>query len=84
MCVMCARVYLDERVLSLFFLWNFERKDYFFLRALRNTRFTSRVSLCINSVSTLSILSIAILIVVVIVLVVAVVVVAVVVQREEK
>ena len=32
-CVMCARVYLDERVLSLFFLWNFERKDYFFLRA---------------------------------------------------
>jgi len=30
---MCARVYLDERVLSLFFLWNFERKDYFFLRA---------------------------------------------------
>ena len=30
MCVMCARVYLDERVLSLFFLWNFERKDYFF------------------------------------------------------
>jgi hypothetical protein len=29
-CVMCARVYLDERVLSLFFLWNFERKDYFF------------------------------------------------------
>lgn len=81
MCVMCARVYLDERVLSLFFLWNFERKDYFFLRALRNTRFTSRVSLCINSVSTLSI---AILIVVVIVLVVAVVVVAVVVQREEQ
>jgi len=80
-CVMCARVYLDERVLSLFFLWNFERKDYFFLRALRNTRFTSRVSLCINSVSTLSI---AILIVVVIVLVVAVVVVAVVVQREEQ
>jgi len=78
---MCARVYLDERVLSLFFLWNFERKDYFFLRALRNTRFTSRVSLCINSVSTLSI---AILIVVVIVLVVAVVVVAVVVQREEQ
>ena len=64
MCVMCARVYLDERVLSLFFLWNFERKDYFFLRALRNTRFTSRVSLCINSVSTLSI-SILILIVIV-------------------
>ena len=32
-CVMCARVNLDERVLSLFFLWNFERKDYFFLRA---------------------------------------------------
>ena len=33
MCVMCARVYLDERVLSLFFVWKFERKDYFFLRA---------------------------------------------------
>ena len=33
MCVMCARVYLDERVLSLFFLWSFERKDDFFLRA---------------------------------------------------
>ena len=45
----------------------------------RRTRFTSRVSLCINSVSTLSTLSIAILIVVVIVLVVAVVV-----QREEQ
>lgn len=30
MCVMCARVNLDERVLSLFFLWNFERKVIFF------------------------------------------------------
>ena len=55
----------------------------FGFKAVR-TRFTSRVSLCINFVSTLSTLSIAILIVVVIVLVVAVLVVAVVVQREEQ
>ncbi len=60
-----------------------ETSSMFGFKAVR-TRFTSRVSLCINSVSTLSTLSIAILIVVVIVLVVAVLVVAVVVQREEQ
>ena len=46
-----------------------ETSSMFGFKAVR-TRFTSRVSLCINSVSTLSTLSIAILIVVVIVLVV--------------
>ena len=74
--------------MSACFLYSFcgisKGKIIFFFVRVRNTRFTSRVSLCINSVSTLSTLSIAILIVVVIVLVVAVVVVAVVVQREEQ
>ena len=46
MCVMCVRVNLDERVLSLFFLWIFERKDYFFLRVRKSVGEQLRCNSC--------------------------------------